>query len=134
MSAKALATCRFEAAADQTVATDHPAPEGLAAGIEFREALWREYQIEAIKAGFSAAQATQYASALSAETALVAGLSEFSPIGSSWFYHSRAGVAWRTTTSGRIELRRWRESKATGRTGAAGASILARAFRWWNAK
>ena len=49
----------------QTVATDHQAPESLAAEIQFRENLWREYRLEAINAGFNIAQATEYASAVS---------------------------------------------------------------------
>ena len=89
MSAKALAACSFEPAAEQTVATDHQAPEGLAAEIQFREDLWREYRLEAINAGFSAAQATEYASALSPEMGLVAGVSEMAPVGRGWFYQSR---------------------------------------------
>ena len=65
--------------AEQTVASDHQAPESLAAEIQFREDLWREYQIEAINAGFSAAQATEYASALSSGMGLVASVSEMAP-------------------------------------------------------
>ena len=133
MSAKALAACSFEPAAEQTVATDHPAPEGLAAEIQFREDLWREYRLEAINAGFSPAQATEYASALSPEMGLVAGVSEMAPVGRGWFYQSRPGVVRRTITSGLITLTRWEKSKTIGRTAAAGASILARGFRWWNA-
>ena len=74
MSAKALAACSFEPAAEQTVGTDPPALEGLAAEIQSREDLWREYRREAME-----------------------------------------------------------NSKTTERTGAAGASTLARRFRWWNA-
>src|ERR1043166_4868742 len=59
MSAKALATCSFEPA------TSHKAPEGLAAEIQFREELWREYRFEAINAGLSPAEAAEYATALS---------------------------------------------------------------------
>ena len=40
MSAKALAACSFEPAAEQRAATDHQAPEGLAAEIQFRADLW----------------------------------------------------------------------------------------------
>ena len=133
MSAKALAACSFEPAAEQTVATDHQAPEGIAAEIQFREDLWREYRREAINAGFSTAQATEYASALSPEMGLVAGVSEMAPVGRGWFYQSRAGVVKRTITSGLIKLTRWEKSKAIGRTAAAGASIFARGFRPWNA-
>jgi hypothetical protein len=81
MSAKALAACSFEPAAEQTIATDHHAPEGIAAEIQFPEDLWREYRLEAINAGFSAAQASEYASALSSGMGLVAGLSETAPVG-----------------------------------------------------
>jgi hypothetical protein len=56
MSAKALSVCRFES----SVATGHQAPEGAVAEIQFREALWREYRLEAVNAGFNAAQATEY--------------------------------------------------------------------------
>ena len=131
MSAKALVACGFEPAAEQAVATDHPAPEGTAAEIQFREDLWRAYRIEAINAGFSAAQATAYATALSSAIRLVAGVSEMSPAGRGWFYHSRPGVARRTITSGLIRLTQREKSKTTGRTAVAGPSRLAREFRWW---
>jgi hypothetical protein len=133
MSAKALAACCFEPVAEQTVATDHQAPEGIAIEIQFRKDLWREYRLEALNAGSSAAQATAYASALSPEMGLAAGVSEAAPVGRGWFYHSRARVVRRTFASGLIKDRHWGKSKAPGRTGAAGASILARRFRWWNA-
>ena len=133
MSARALASCSFEPAAEQTVATDHQAPEGLAAEIQFREDLWREYRLEAINAGLGTAQATAYATALSPAMGLVADVSEMAPVGRGWFYQSRAGVVRRTITSGLIEHTYWGKSKATGRTAAAGASIFARGFRAWNA-
>jgi len=133
MSAKALAACSFEPASEQTVATDHQAPAGLAAQIQFREDLWREYRIEAINAGFSTAQATEYASALSPEMGLALSVSEITPVGRGWFYQSRPGVVRRTITSGLITHTRWEKSKVTWRTSAAGVSRLARAFRWWNA-
>jgi hypothetical protein len=132
MSAKALTACSFEPAAERTVATDHQAPEGIAAEIQFREDLWREYRIEAINAGFSTAHATEYASALSPEMGLVAGVSGLVPVGRGWFYQSRTSVTNRTVTSGLITLARWETSKATWRTGAAGASVLGRRLRWWN--
>jgi len=132
MSAKALAACRFESAAEQTVASDHQAPESLAAEIQFREDLWREYQIEALNAGFTAAQATEYASALSAGMGLVVIVSEMAPVGRSWFYRSRPGVVRRTITSWLITLTRRKRSKFTGRTSTAGTSRLACEFRWWN--
>jgi hypothetical protein len=133
MSAKALAACSFEPPVEPTAATDHPAPDGIAAAIQFRENLWREYRREATHAGFSTAQATEYANALSPEMGLVVGVSEMAPVGRGWFYQSRAGVVRRTITSGLISLTRWEQSKAIGRTAAAGASMLARRFRWWNA-
>jgi len=132
MSAKSFAAGSFEPAADQTVATDHPAPERIPAQIQFREVLWREYRREAINAGFNTAQATEYAGALSQEMGLAVGVSETAPVGLGWFYQGRAGVARRTITSGLIARTRWEKSKTIGRTGASGASILARAFRWWN--
>jgi hypothetical protein len=134
MSARVPAVCGSEPAAAHTVAADQQAPEGMAAEIQFREDLWREYRLEAINAGFSTDQATEYASALSSEMGLVAGLSEMALGGRGWFYQSRAVVVRRTITSGLITLTRWENSKTTGRTGAAGASIIARGFRWWNAK
>jgi hypothetical protein len=106
MSAKALAACRLEPAAEQTVASDHQAPESLAAEIQFREDLSREYQIEAINAGFSAAQATEYASALSSGIGLVVIVSEMAPVGRYWFYKSRPGAVRRTITSWLITLTR----------------------------
>jgi hypothetical protein len=133
MSAKAFAACSFEPAAEQTVASDHQAPESLAAEIQFREDLWHEYQIEAINAGFTAAQATEYASALSSGMGLVVIVSEMAPVGRSWFYRSRPRVVRRTITSWPITLTRRERSKFIGRTAAAGASRLAREFRWWNA-
>ena len=133
MSAKALAACSFEPAAEQRAATDHQAPEGLAAEIQFRADLWREYRREAINAGFSTARATEYASILSPEMGLVVGVTEMAPAGRGWFYQSRAGVVRRTITSGLISLTRWEQSKAIARTAATGTSILARRFRWRNA-
>ena len=108
-------------------------PEGLAAEIQFREGLWHEYRIEGINAGFSTAQATEYASALSPEMGLVGGVSEIAPAGRGWFYQSRVRVAKRTVTSGLIRLTRWRKSRTSGRPAAAGASIFAFDFRTWNA-
>ncbi len=131
MSAKSLAACSFEPADAQPVATGYKAPGGAGAEIAFREALWREYRLEAINAGFSADQAIAYASALSLETGLVAGVSEMAPVGRGWFYQSRPGVARRTLTSGLIGLRQREKSKTTGRTAVAGPSRLARDFRWW---
>lgn len=130
---KSPCTCSFEPVVEQTVATDHQAPESLAAEIQFREDLWREYRLEAINAGFSNAQATEYASALGSGMDLAASVSEITPVGRSWFYQSRPGTVRRTITSGLIILTRWEKSKGTGRTTAARASRLAREFRWWNA-
>jgi hypothetical protein len=133
MSARALAACSFKLAAEQTVATDHHAPEGEAAEIQFREDLWREYRLEAIKAGLNTAQASEYASALSSEMGLAAGISETASFGRGWFYQSRPRVVRRTFSSGLTKGTHSGRNKATGRTVAAGASILARGFRWWNA-
>ena len=110
-----------------------PAPEGIAAEIQFREDLWREYRCEAINAGFSTAQATEYASALSPEMGLVVGVSEMAPAARGWFYQSRAGVVWRTMISGLITLTQWEKSKATGRTEPRAPRIFARRLRSWNA-
>jgi hypothetical protein len=133
MSAKALAVWNLEPDAEQTVATDRQAPEGIAAEIQFREDLWREYRREAINSGFSAAQANEYANTLSSVMGLVVGVSELVPVGRGWFYQSRAGVVRRTITSGLITLARWEKSNVTWRAAAAGAARLARGFRWWNA-
>jgi hypothetical protein len=133
MSAKALAACSFELAAEQTVAADHQVPEGIAIAAQFRDDLWREYRLEAINAGFSTTQASEYASALRSEMGLAAGVSETAPIGRGWFYQSRARVVRRTFSSGLIKSKPWGNSKAPGRSGAGSASILARGFRWWNA-
>jgi hypothetical protein len=133
MSAKALAACSFEPAAEQTGATGHQAPESTAAEIQFREDLRREYRLEAINAGFSAAQATAYATALSSAMGPVGGVSEVSPVERGWFYQSRPGVARRTITSGLTRLTQREKGKTTGRTAVAGPSRLAREFRWWNA-
>jgi len=134
MSAKTLAACRLEPAAEQTVASDHQAPESLCAEIQFREDLSREYQIEAINAGFSAAQAAEYASALSSGMGLVVSASEMAPIGPSWFYRSQPGGVRRSITSWLSTLTRRERSKFAGPTAGAGASSLAREFRWWHAR
>ena len=126
MSAKALATCSFEPA------TSHKAPEGLAAEIQFREDLWREYRFEAINAGLSPAEAAEYASALSPELGLVARAPGMTPGGRGWYYQSRLRVVERTITSGLITLTRWQNSKTIGRTAGAGASIFTLNFRPWN--
>jgi hypothetical protein len=133
MDATELAARGIEPAAKQPVATDRQAPEGSAAEIQFREDLWREYRLEAIKAGLSAAQSTEYANALNSEMGLVPGVPEMAPVGRGWFYQSRARVVRRTITSGLITLARWEQSKAALRTATAGATKLARGFRWWNA-
>jgi len=127
MSARALAAWSFERSAD------HPAPEGIAAAIQFRGDLWREYRLEAINAGFDPAQATEYANALSSDLGLASGVSEMAPVGQGWYYQSRIRVVEQTITSGLIELTKREKSKATGGTAVAGAATLARAFRWWNA-
>jgi hypothetical protein len=132
MSAKALPACSFELAAEETVATGHEAPEGIAVEIQFHECLWREYRLEAMNAGFNTAQATAYAGALRSETNPAAGGPGMAPLGRGWFYQSRARVVRRTFASGLIKITHWGKSKAPGRTAAAGASILARGFRWWN--
>jgi hypothetical protein len=133
MSAKALAACSFEPAAERSVAPDHQAPEGIAAEIQFREDLWREYRREAISAGFSPAQATEYASALRPEMGLVAGVSEMAPVGRGWFYQSRIWVVKRTITPGRVTLTRGERSTARGRTAASAPPSFAGWFRPWNA-
>jgi hypothetical protein len=134
MSGKALPACSFELAAEQTAATDHQAPEGIAVEIRFHECLWREYRLEAMNAGFNTAQATAYAGALSPEVSPVAGVPGMAPLGRGWFYQSRARVVRRTFASGLIKSTHWGRTKAPGRAAAAGASILARRFRWWNAR
>jgi len=133
MSAKALVARGFEPAAGLRAVTDSPAPEVLAAEIQFRKDLWHEYRREAIHAGLTPAQAIEYANALSLEMGLVVGESEMAPVGRNWFYQSQARAVRRTITSGLIELARWEKHKAPGRTVAAGAATLARGFRWWNA-
>ena len=129
MSAKALATCSFEPAAEPTAATVLPAPEGLAAEIQFRKDLWREYRREAIHAGFTTVQAIEYASALSPEMGLAVCESEIAPVGHHWFYQSRTGVVRRTIASGLIELARGEKGKTSGRTAERGIRIFVRGFR-----
>jgi hypothetical protein len=133
MSARALADYSFEPAAQQTAAPCHQAAKGLAAKLLFREDLWREYRREAINAGFSAAQASEYASALSPDLGLVARASATGPVGRGWFYQSRIRVVKRTIASGLIESARWRKIKATGRIGDSGAQTFALRLRTWNA-
>ena len=132
MSAKALATYSFEPAIEQTVPTDRRPPRGLGSEIQFREDLWREYRLEALNAGFSTSQATEYASALSPEMGLVAGVSAAAPVGRGWFYQSRIRVVTRTITSGLIGLTRWEKNKTIGRTAASSALIFSPSFRPWN--
>ena len=133
MNPKTLAACSLELAAEQTVATDHHAPAGEAAETQFREDLWREYRLEAFKAGLDTAQASDYADALSSGMGLAAGVSQIAPLGRGWSYQSRARVVRRTFSSGLNKRTHSGRNKATGRTAAAGASILARGFSWWNA-
>jgi hypothetical protein len=132
MSAKDLAVCSFEPSAEQKVGTGHQALEGHAAECQFREALWQEYRIEAINAGFNSAQATEYASALSPEIGQVAGVSEVMPAERGWSYQSRVRVVHRTINSGLIKLVRWDKSKTIRRTAAAGVPIFSFGFRPWN--
>jgi hypothetical protein len=132
INAKALGACSFEPAAQQPTAGDHLAPEDMAAQIQFRADLWREYQIEAFNAGFNLVQATVYANALNSAMCLVVGVPEMAPIGRGWFYQSRARLVRRTVSSGLIRNAPWGQSQATGRALAAGAATLARGFRWWN--
>jgi hypothetical protein len=133
MSAKALAGCSFEPALEQTVPTDRQPSKGLASEIQFREDLWREYRLEALNAGFSTSQAIEYASALSLEMGLVAGVSAMAPLGRCWFYQTRVRVVNRTITSGLIGLTRWKKNKNIGRKAALGTPIFAPTFRPWNA-
>jgi hypothetical protein len=128
MSARALTACRLEPTAERTIGTGHQAIEGTAAEIQFREDLWRAYRLEAINAGLSTSQATEYANALIPDMGRVVAVSEMTPIGRDWFYQSRASVVNRTIASGLITLTR-RERRKT--IPAAEASRLARAFRWW---
>jgi hypothetical protein len=132
MSAKVLAACSFEPPVEQAFPTDNQPPESLAAGLQFREALWREYRREAINAGASAAQAAEYASALSPELGLPADASATAPAGRDWFYQSRIQVVERSIASGLIRAARWEKSKAAGRAEARDASIFAPGFRPWN--
>ena len=133
MSAKTLAAYSFEPVIKQIVLTDRQPPKGLASEIQFREDLWREYRREALNAGFSTSQATEYASALSPEMGLVAGVSATAPVGRGWFYQSRIRVVNRTITSGLIGLTRWKKNKNIGRKAALGTPIFAPTFRPWNA-
>ena len=133
MSAKALAACSFEPAAEQTVTTGRHSPEGRAAECQFREDLWREYRREASRAGFSNAEAVEYASALSPDLSLVAGGSTQAPARRGWFYQARPGLAGRAVRSGLLTLARWEKSKSIGRTSGAGTSIFAFRSRPWNA-
>jgi hypothetical protein len=133
MSARALPACTFALATEQTAAAGHDAPQGSDAEIQFREDLWHEYQREALAASLSAAQATEYASALSSAKGQIEGASEMAPAGRNWFYQSRAVVVRRTIFAGLVGSAHWGRRMATGQTGAAGASRLARRFRWWTA-
>jgi hypothetical protein len=126
MSAKVLPGCSFEPAAERTAAARPPTAEGLAAESQFREGLWREYRREAINAGCNAAQAAEYASALSPEVGVVAGVLTMAPVGCGWFYESQSRVVMRTITSGLIALKRWEKSKTNGR-------MIASNFQPWMA-
>jgi hypothetical protein len=133
MSARALAACSFEPAAEPPVARGGQPPKGLAAEIQFHQDLWREYRSEAIHAGLSPAHASEYASALSPEMGRLPDASEAVPVARAWFYQSGCGVVRRTINSGLIRLTRWEKGKTLGRTGASGVPIFAFGFRPWNA-
>ena len=133
MSAKVLAIYSFVPAIEKTVPTDRVLPKVLASEIQFREDLWREYRLEALNAGFSTSQATEYASALSPELGLVAGVSAMAPFGRGWFYQTRVRVVNRTITSGLIGHTRWEKNKTMGKRATSGASLFAPIFRPWNA-
>ena len=132
MSAKALAAGCFERAAEQAATYGPQARESIAVEIQFHQELWREYRFEASNAGLNAIQAAAYADALSAEVSLAAGVPGMAAFGCGWFYQSRARLVRRTFTSGLMRSKPKALSDATGRTGSAGAFILARKFRWWN--
>ena len=132
MSAKVLAACSFEPVVKHIVPGDRQPPEGLASEMHFPEDLWREYRREAIAAGFSTSEATEYASALSPEIGLVAGGAEMTPLGPGWFYQSRIRVVMRTVTSGLIGLTRWGNGKTSRRTATSGIPIFCPKFRPWN--
>jgi hypothetical protein len=131
MSSKALTDRSFEPAVEQTTVAADPRPETLSAEGQFREDLWREYRLEAIKAGFSAAEAAEYANGLLPEVGSVVGVPATAPAGRGWFYQSRSSVAKRSFNSGLITVRRWQKSKTVGRTAAA--LVFAPGFRPWNA-
>jgi hypothetical protein len=134
MSTKALAACTFEPVAEPTVATHRQAAAGLAADIQFREDLWQEYRREAVNAGFSNIQATEYASALSPELGRVAGVPRIAPVGRGWFYQSRLPVVKRTIASGLITFMRQERRRTVGRSAGVGTSIFAFSSRPWNAR
>jgi hypothetical protein len=127
MSARALGAWTLDPAA-----TRREEAEGHPTAIQFREDLWREYRIEALRAGCSSSQATEYATALSPDLGLGLGKFEVAPVGRAWFYHSRNGAVNRTISSGLIPLARWQERGNTRRTTAAIASAFARWARPWN--
>ena len=124
MSARALPVCTFASASEHTVAAE----------LQFCEDLAREYRREALDAGLSADQATEYANALSSAAGLIAGVPEMAPVGRGWFYQSRPAVARRTIASGLIRLTRLEKSRTSRRTAAEGTSIFARRFRCWTAE
>jgi hypothetical protein len=132
MSATTFPGGTFEPALAHTEATDRRALQGLGAGITFGEAVWREYRLEALNAGLSTSQASEYASALSPNVGLVAGSSTEAPLGRNWFYQSRRCVVNRTLASGLIALRRYEVSKTLGRTERWAEPVFAPSFRPWN--
>ena len=132
MSAKTLAACSFEPAAQQPDSVGLQSPGDPAAEIGFCEALWREYRLEAINAGLSPAQATEYASALSSGSWLATGAGGRTPFHRGWFYQSRIHAVVRTLSSGLIARTRWLKSLSSGPTAAAGAPVFAPRSRPWN--
>jgi hypothetical protein len=134
MSARTVATASIAAASatKRIVAPGHQPPKPVAAELQFREDLWRQYRLEAIKAGFSSAQAIEYASALSSEMGQLAGASETLPMRRGWFYQSLPRVVRQTISLRRLELGDARQSKGAKRTAAADDPAFAFGFRWWN--
>ena len=127
MSARALYDGRIEPTAAPPTASSPPSP------YRFREELWREYRLEAIRAGLSLAQAAEYASALSPKVGLVEGIAAMAPTGRAWFYQGRSWVVKRTIASGLLALRRWEKGRSAGRAAASGIPIFAPRSRPWNA-
>jgi hypothetical protein len=133
MRARDIEVCNLELPAEQTTAGNRQSPALLAAERQFYQDLQLEYRLEALAAGFSAAEAVEYASALSPDLGRIPDGSGSAPVGPGWHYQARPGLARRTVSSGLLTRARWEKIKTLGRNAGAGTRIFAFGSRPWKA-